>query len=281
MEIAIADQRILVYPEKLTAEEAQETAWEKKLSSFDTLAKLGGFLTRPKDDDFELLYKEHRYEPFWHVKARAKYVYDRNTTYEVPVTGPEVLSVTYRETDYAVTNTNIHFAVVEHCTQEDGEEVLVDGVTGKPTTDLKEYLSYTPSHITGAIEDHVAKDSILVPPQTRVSALMREILAKMIKGIQADKILEETVEVNCIDLYYHPIYAFQYLWKSKKKEAIVEIDALTGAISTGQRTFKEYFGRALDVNFLFDVGADAAGIFIPGGSIAVKIAKKYIDTRKS
>lgn len=31
---------------------------------------------------------------------------------------------------------------------------------------------------------------------------------------------------------------------------------------------------------LFDLGADAAGMLIPGGNIAVKIAKKYIDTRK-
>jgi hypothetical protein len=31
---------------------------------------------------------------------------------------------------------------------------------------------------------------------------------------------------------------------------------------------------------LFDLGADAAGLLILGGSIAVKVAKKYIDNRK-
>jgi len=35
----------------------------------------------------------------------------------------------------------------------------------------------------------------------------------------------------------------------------------------------------LDKNFLFDLGADAAGLLIPGGNIAVKIAKKYADSR--
>jgi tRNA nucleotidyltransferase/poly(A) polymerase len=40
-------------------------------------------------------------------------------------------------------------------------------------------------------------------------------------------------------------------------------------MSTGNRTFNEYLGKVLDINFLFDVGADAAGILIPGGSIAV------------
>ena len=49
----------------------------------------------------------------------------------------------------------------------------------------------------------------------------------------------------------------------------------------GSRIFKEYLGKVLDPDFLFDLGADAAGMFIPGGSIAVKVAKKYIDSKKS
>ena len=102
----------------------------------------------------------------------------------------------------------------------------------------------------------------------------------MIKGIQADKIIEENVSVECVDLYYRPVYAFKFLWKPKNKEAIVEVNGLTGEVGTGVRTFSEYLGKILDQNFLFDVGADAAGMLIPGGSIAVKIAKKYIDNRK-
>ena len=102
----------------------------------------------------------------------------------------------------------------------------------------------------------------------------------MIKGIQADVIHEEKVEVTTVDLVYRPVYAFQYRWKSKNKEAIVEVDAATGIVSTGNRTFREYFGKVLDQNFLFDIGTDAAGMILPGGSIAVKIAKKYIDQKQ-
>ena len=39
-------------------------------------------------------------------------------------------------------------------------------------------------------------------------------------------------------------------------------------------------GKALDPDFLFDIGADAAGVLIPGGSIAVKVARKYIASKK-
>jgi hypothetical protein len=44
--------------------------------------------------------------------------------------------------------------------------------------------------------------------------------------------------------------------------------------------FQQYLGKVLDTNFLFDIGADAAGVLIPGGSIAVKVARKYMETKK-
>jgi len=278
MEIDVAKQRILFFNEQVTQEEAQSKAWDKKVSSFDTLSKFGSFLTRPKDDDFVLTYQEHRYQPFWHVIASARYVYDRSNIYEVKTSGLEVKSVTYQKTDFEVTQDHIHVPVLEHCIQEDEEEVFIDGVTGNNNFELKQYLSLSPKEVVGKLEKFASPGSIFVPPQTRVSAIMRDSLAKMIKGIQADTILEETVEVTCVDLYYHPIYAFEYRWISKNKQAIVEVDGLTGQVRTGSRVFNEYLGKVLDTNFLFDLGADAAGMLIPGGSIAVKIAKKYIDS---
>lgn len=279
MDLTVAEQRILIFPEQVTFKEAEATAWSKKIDAFGTLTKLVGFLNKPQEDDFELVYKEHRYEPFWHVVANAKYVYDRNVSYEIAVTGSEVKTVTYADVDYEVTNNHIHLNVLEHCTQVESEEVVVDGITGKSDNNLKRYLTFSPKQVNDNIQNEIDKDTILVPPQTRISAIMRDSLAKMIKGIQADKIIEETLKVEYVDLYYRPVYAFKYFWKSKAKEAIIQIDALTGEISVGDRVFKEYFGKMLDKNFLIDLGADAAGILIPGGSIAVKIAKKYVDSR--
>ncbi len=278
MEIKVADQRILLFKDQITEESAKKIAWEKKMDAFGTLNKVTSFLSRPSDDDFELLYAEHRYQPFWHVVAHAKYVYDRSTAYQVAVSGKEVQAVTHHEQKFPVTNGHIHLPVMEHCTQEEADEVFVNGVSGKPDLELKQYMSLSPTVITGELEASVAPGSILVPPQARVSAIMRDSLSKMIKGIQADTIYEESVEVTCVDLYYHPIYAYQYKWKSKDKEGILEVDGMTGSVGVGSRVFDEYIGRMLDRNFLFDIGADAAGMFVPGGSVAVKLAKKYIDT---
>ena len=279
MEIQVADQRILLFSNQVSLEDAKKKSWDKKIDAFGTLNKVTSFLTRTQDSDFELLYEEHRYQPFWHVIAKSKYVYDRTASYQVPTTGSEVKSVTLLEKDFEVQNNHFHLPVMEHCSEEGYEEVLVDGITSKSMPESQKYLSYAPQLVTGSLETLVPSTSILVPPQARVSGIMRETLSKMIRGIQADKILEEHVEVTCIDLYYRPVYAFQYRWISKNKEAIVEVDGLTGEVQFGNRIFREYLGKALDPNFLFDIAADATGMFIPGGSIAVKVAKKYLDSK--
>ncbi len=280
MKIDVAKERILILKDQITFKDAEKKAWEKKTSAFDAFSKVASFLSRPKDDDFELTYSEHRYQPFWHVMATARYVYDRAATYQVRVGGKEVRSVTLLENNFEETNGHIHIPVMEHCVQDEKDEVFVDGVSGKNNSALSEYIKKSCTEVAGKIEKIIPKDSILVPPTTRVSALMRDSLSKMIKGIQADKILEEHVEVSAIELYYRPVYAFQFAWKSKKKDGIIEIDAVTGAITSGDRIFREYLGKVLDQDFLFDIGADAAGMLIPGGSIAVKAARKYMGSKK-
>lgn len=280
MEIDVAKERILLFAPQIPQKDASGIAWQKKLSAFDAISQVSSFLSRPKDDDFELVYQEYRFEPFWHVVAQAKYVYERTSSYQVAVSGQEVLRVTIDKQTYSNESGHIHLPVLEHCKQIEEEEVFIDGITGKPTHALSRFLSLSPKEVTTDITKHIPKDAIVIPPQTRVSAIMRDSLSKMIKGIQADKILEEEVKVTCVDLYYRPVYAFRYKWKSKGKEAILDVDGVTSEVTTGNRTFQEYVGKVLDPSFLFDVGADAAGMLIPGGSIAVKVAKKYFDTRK-
>ena len=280
MDFSIADQRALVFKIKIPFAEAESLAWTKKIDAFGTVDKFTSFLTKPKDDDFQVLYKEHRYVPFWHVLAHAHYVYDRTTHHHWPVSDPEVKSITLENRDYPATDGHIVIDVLEHSEQSQHEEVFMEGISGDKSDSLSHYLDFAAEVVSGDINTLVEPGAIIVPPKARASAIVRETLAKTIKGIQADKIFEETIELKNIDLYYRPIYAFQYRWGSKAKEAIVEIDGLTGKVSFGQKTFKEYLGKTLDQSFLFDIGADVAGSLIPGGSIAVKLVKKAIDSHK-
>ena len=281
MQIEVASQRMLLLKDQLSPEQAKEKAWQKKVSAFDAVSKVTSFLSKPKDEDFTLTYSEHRYEPFFHVIAQAHYEYTRTTNYQVPASAKEVKTVTLHDKKYDVLNGHIHVPVEEYCLQDEREESIIDGITGKAAPQLKTYLAYTPHEVAGQLRDEVGENAILIPPQARMSAIMRDSLSKMITGIQADTILAEQVEISRMDVYYRPTYAFKYSWISKQKEAILEVDGLTGDVRPGTRVFTEFFGKTLDQAFLFDIGADAVGMFVPGGSIAVKAAKKYIDTRNS
>jgi hypothetical protein len=282
MEIAVADERVLLLQEQLPIEQAEGRAWSKKMDAFGTVVKVTKFFQQPKDDDFEMLYKEHRYQPFWHVMCTARYVYERTSQYSVPASGPEVESVAIEGTDYRVANGSINLTGLDHCREEAQKEVFVEGISGEKLPDLANYLKFTATEIAMEdLGDFTAEGRIVVPPQARASAIVREVLVEMIKSVQADHILEEQVQVERVDLCYRPVYAFPYRWLSKEKEAIMECDALTGELQVGGKTFQQYLGKVLDADFLFDVGVDAVDLLVPGGGIAMKVAKKGFDVARS
>ncbi len=281
MDLKIAKERILVIKDQISQEQAEEKAIAKKVDAFGTLNKLAGLFSKPDPNDFEIVYREHRYQPFWHISSQAHYVYDRSSNYQIEVKHSEVKKVTVEGKDYEVNNAHLHIPVMEHCAQDLSEEVLIDGISGSKNKSLKEYINKDITLVEGdKLNDVTGKEAVVVPPQTRVSGIIREMLAQMIKGIEADTIFEENIEICTIDLYYRPVFSFQFLWKSKNKKAILDIDAITGETQAGTRTFNEFAGQVLDRDFLFDIGADFTGMFIPGGSIAIKAAKKFIDSNK-
>ncbi len=86
------------------------------------------------------------------------------------------------------------------------------------------------------------------------------------------------ISIEAIDLYYRPIYAFRYRWQGK--EAVVEFDAVTGDVRTNGATFESYVGKIFDPRFLLDVGAEAAGMFIPGANLAKIVMIKGMQIAK-
>ena len=108
----------------------------------------------------------------------------------------------------------------------------------------------------------------------QVAQLMREFSPE-----GQSKLLEEEVVLETTDLFYRPVWAFEFTWNGKGKQAIVEIDSVTGQTRAGKALVSQIRG-ALNRDLLFDVGADTVGMIVPGGSIAVKLAKAAIDSNK-
>ena len=72
--------------------------------------------------------------------------------------------------------------------------------------------------------------TIVLAPEHRASFVVRQLLGRMLKPVQADVVVEEVLTLEASDLYYRPIWAFEFHWAPKDKTGVLEIDGLTGQV---------------------------------------------------
>jgi hypothetical protein len=280
MEITVLEQKAFFLPEVITSEQARERAWDKKIGVFSS--GLTGIFSRPKGEDIQITYSEKRYEPFWFIACHAHYVYDRQVKFPVKTTGPEVKSVTVGSLSYPVADDKKYGAQVflipgtEHCQEDNQRQDFFDGISGE-RKDFSPTLQFTKKEIS---LEEFNPEAMVVAPEIRASFVVRQLFGEMIKPVQADSIFEEEVTIERLELYYRPMYAYEYHWTTKDRRAVAEFDGLSGQMRTGGKTFRQQAGTKLDWNMLFDLGADVVGLLVPGGNIAVKLSKAAIDLSK-
>ena len=278
MDIHLGTERIFALRERDQPDHLRQRAMDQRTHAFGS--GLGSLLQRPKAEDIELVASQRRLEPFWHVAGRAQYAYERRREYPVLASGGEVREVTIDGSTYPVAGPGVGagtfvLSAVEHCREELSHVLDVDARTGARVADAALILAGPRDEI----EDPAtltAEDTIVVPPEQRASFVVRQLLAEMLKPVQADRILEESLTLETIDLCYRPIRAFEFVWKPKDKRGVVEIDAATGAIRQGGSLLPQ-LGKVITRDALFDIGADTIGLLVPGGSIAVKVARAALD----
>jgi hypothetical protein len=273
VEIELAEQHVYVLDERLTVDEIRQRAMDKRTAAFSS--GIGGLLQRPKPEDIELVASQRRLEPFWHVACQARYVYDRSRNYAVPISGPEVREITIHGQDHAVSGGTFTLSAMEHCLDEFSNALFVDGMTGAPSPDAATLIGGTKREI-GDLATLEGNDTVVLPPEQRASFVVRQLLGTMMKPVQADSVTEETMTVQHVDLYYRPWWAFEFVWKPKDRKAVVELDAISGQLRPGQ-ALVDRVSKMMNRDALFDIGADTVGLLVPGGSIAVKVAKMAMD----
>ena len=268
MQVTVAELRILVLEEQHSMDRAEGLAWARKADAFGTLTRL---FARPRDEDFELTYKERRYQPFWHVGCSAYYGYERQGQYQIALRGPEVQSVTIQGADYDAQNSSVTLTGVEHCRESARAEFYVDALTGAKEAGLAEYANYPGQE--AALQDLNALRSegvIVVPPQLASTGIVREAVGGLVRRVVADEITEEVLEVQRLDLYFRPVYVFGYRWISKEREALMEYDALTGKFTIDGKSFQEYADAGIEAELVADLDAETVAQLVPGGQLAVK-----------
>ena len=274
MDIQLADQHIFRLDDRLTPEEIRQRAMDRRTGAFG--GGIGGLLQRPKADDIELVASQRRLEPFWHIGCTALYVYDRSHDYTVPASGPQVREVTVQSERYPVTPSgSFVFRALEHCREEIRQALFLDGVTGAAVADAAGIIGGQ-RHEVADLEALAAESDILVPPEQRASFVVRQLLAGVLKPLQADSVTEESITFEQIDLYFRPWWAFEFHWKPKDKRGVLEMDAVTGEIRNSQALMAT-LSRKVSKDMLFDIGAETVSLLVPGGGIAVKVAKMAID----
>ena len=266
MDVEIAEERIIVLADRFNLDHAEGRAWAKRADAFGTVAKLGGLLNRAGSEDYECVYRERRLQPFWRLHSRAVAAYERTREYVVPVT-PDVQSVQVAGETKPLEQRQFRLTGLESCRNETEREFLFDGLTRAETPALAVYLGFPGAQVNAeSLAATAQAGTVVVPPQNKASALVREVISAAIGRIEADRILEERVIVDVVDLVYRPVYAFRY--HHAGKEAVIEFDGLTGGTRGDGATFEQYLGKALDPRFLLDVSVEAVNIFVPGAQLA-------------
>lgn len=237
----------------------------------------GSFLSRPDPSDFQLTYSECRLEPIWHVVVRVRNVYERTKSFQLQVTGPEVKEVRLLDHTLLVDSAKgITLQGMEFCEEERIVERSFAG-DGTVQNDLVRYIQRPAEELSDL--STLQEFGLPVQPEARAAAVVRQVMTEAVRPLKAQVIHEESVVVERQSLYFRPVYAFEYNWVSKGKKATLECDGLTGDLKQGGRTLKDQMKKLLNRDLLFDLSADVAGTFIPGGSIVVKLAKAAVDFR--
>lgn len=272
MNVEIAEERIVALTDRFTLDHAEGRAWSRRADAFGTVAKLGGLLNRSTSEDYECVYRERRIQPFWRLHATAVAEYERTRSYAVAVS-PSVRSVQLLGETVDVEQGQLRLSGLETCRDESSREHLFDGLTRAENPGLAGYLKFDSEVVDAEALAALAREgTVVVPPGTKASVLVREVVSAAIGKIDADRVLEERVIVDMVDLVYRPVYAFRY--RHAGKEAVIEFDGLTGEIRPDGSTFEQYLGKVLEPRFLLDVGVEAVNIFVPGTQL-IRIAVEH------
>lgn len=266
LQVTAADERVLVLADRLTMEAAEPLTWAKRIDAFGTLARMSGLLGRGKEEEVELVYRERRLQPFWRIVCAAHYAYERTRQYTVKV-APEVASVQVGNALSPAANGQAVISGLEACREDFKKEALYDALTKAQDPALAAYLTHNAEVATAESLAALAEaGTVVVPPSVKASNVAREVLASAIPKIEADRVLEEAVRYEAVDLYYRPVYAFRF--RRGAKEAVVEVDGLTREAKPGGATFEQYLGKVLDPRFLLEAGVETVNLFVPGAKLA-------------
>jgi hypothetical protein len=276
MEIAVAEQGAFCVPPALSLDEARGHAAHYRTSAFGGLTQI---FSRPKPEDITVTATGLRFVPYWHVSAHLRVVYDRHETYRFPIPSPDhVVSLGIGEGTFPVESDRkertISVAAVAHCVRELRKELWIDATTGDPLP-ARAVATATPVDLATFHPDGGA----IVDPTVRASAVIRQVLGDDVNPPEADAYQEERAEIEVLDLYFLPFYAYDLAWSAKGKSASITVDGCSGEIAQSKSAMHPAIAKLLNKETLFDIGSETLNLVVPGGAIPLKLVRALRQKR--
>ncbi|HJQ13863.1 MAG TPA: hypothetical protein VJ830_03865, partial [Anaerolineales bacterium] len=210
MEISLAEEHAYYFVPQISLEVARDRIEKKKAAL--VAGTFGNLISRPNPNEIQVVSLENRLEPYWVVTAASRTAYDRQQVYTVPIKGEEVREVTVLGQKLTVTSKgspSLTINGIEHCVEERRITRFFDGLTGQKE-DFNQYQSFTKSAITD-LGEFAPEGILVVPPQMRATAIVRQVLGEAIQPVKNAQIIhEERVDIETIELNFRPVYALEY-----------------------------------------------------------------------
>jgi len=126
--------------------------------------------------------------------------------------------------------------------------------------------NYTLREVTDSSEPH------FIAPTITAASILQQVKSRLSAPVEADQIDSDEIDLRALNLLYRPVYAFQFAWKDKL--GVIEIDGLSGRVNKEGSMLGNAVRKLGSRDALFDLGADFAGMVLPGGTIMVKLIDK-------
>lgn len=262
------EEKICVFEDVYNDTSARAQAEHEKVGAFGMLARMK-LWDRPKEAEITLANTEKRYEPFWLANATRRTCYTRKLVYHIKVEHPHVTAVELLGKKLPVdAHRELQLPAVEDCESTTVLAHYVDALShDMPEKTLVDYAGrYAFKEITDSSEPH-----FIVPTVTAASVL-QQVKSRLSAPVEADAITSDELDIQSLTLFYRPVSAFQFTWKGKT--GVIEIDGLSGRVNKEGNMLGGAVRGLGNRDTLFDLGADFAGMVVPGGTIVVKLIDK-------
>jgi hypothetical protein len=272
---------IEVVEDVYSKEEAQAIAEQNKSKAFGVLTGIMKVFEKKKKEIMLSAYQK-RYEPFWNLVGQSVQEYKRRSHYGFHVK-PEVISITFNNKTIPVSEQEpfIHLEAEDHCFEHYSKEMLQSAVHEKQK-DLQRYLEAKKRPIR-SLTQLQNTHTVIEPINIRASFIVNQLIKELVKPIQADKILQEVVEIKRLALMLRPAHVFEFREEGAAQGKTIEVDAVTGEWKRGEPIISAERGRQLLAEGAFEVGAELAATVIPGAAAGMALGKhlkRYQEHRK-